>query len=131
MSQEPCRSGRISRRDFARAAALAAAGAASAACLPTELSSTPLVAPPLPPHQADEKLSPESQAEVEAKIQAILGKYGSRFSDEQKAEIRRLVTEGQKPLEAMREFSLDNSDQPSTVLKLYPDPAAPRRAPQR
>ncbi|MGA8223760.1 MAG: twin-arginine translocation signal domain-containing protein [Candidatus Acidiferrales bacterium] len=116
----------ISRRDFARRAAIAAA---TAACLPSELFARPADPLPAAPQQADEKLSAESQAEVDAKIQAILGKYGDRFSEAQKADIRRLVTEGQKPLEAMRKFPVENSDQPATVLRLYPDATASRRIP--
>jgi len=128
MSETNGKPTRISRRDFARRAAFAAA---TAACLPRELLATPIAPPPALPQQENEKLSPESQAEVEAKIQAIFSKYGSRFSDTQKADIRRLVTEGQKPLEVMRKFPLDNSDQPATVLKLYPDANAARRASSR
>jgi len=118
----------ISRRDFARRAAIAAA---TAACLPGELLAVPPAPPPAPLQQASEKLSPEIQAEVEAKIQAIFSRYGTRFSEAQKDDIRRLVTEGQKSLEAMRAFPLDNSDQPATVLKLYPDAAAARCSPSR
>lgn len=113
----------ISRRDFTRRAAIAAA---TAACLPAELlAASPQPAPP-PPHQAEEKLSPESQAEVDAKIQALFRKYGDRLSDAQKADVRRLLTEGQKPLELLRKFTLDNADQPGNVLKLYPDATAMR-----
>ena len=109
----------ISRRDFARRAAVAAA---AAACLPGELLAAHSISPASPlQQQVDEKLSPEGLAEVEAKIQAIFRKYGSRLSDAQKADIRRLVTESQKPLELMRKFPLDNADQPGDVLKLYPD----------
>ena len=64
----------------------------------------------------------EDHAEIASKIQTIFRQYGERLSDAQKAEIRRLVLEGQRPLEAMRTFPLDNADQPGNVLKLYPDP---------
>ncbi|MGH9714319.1 MAG: twin-arginine translocation signal domain-containing protein [Candidatus Acidiferrales bacterium] len=119
MSNEENKATAISRRDFARRAAIAAA---TAACLPGELLASHPAAPASPPpQQAEEKLSAESQAEVDAKIQAIFRKYGDRLSDAQKADIRRLVTESQKPLEIMRKFPLDNADQPGNVLKLYPD----------
>jgi hypothetical protein len=128
MKKEETSTSGISRRDFARRAALAAA---TAACLPAEL----LGAPPLPTtplrQQPEEKLSPESQAEVDAKIQALLRKYGDRLSEGQKADVRRLLTEGQKPLEQMRKFPLDNGNQPGNVLKLYPDATAAHRAPSR
>jgi len=128
MSEEENGPSGISRREFARRAAIAAA---TAACLPGELLAIPSSVPPTPPQQPNEKLSPESQAEVDAKIQAIFSKYGARFSDAQKDDIRRLVTEGQKSLEAMRAFPVDNSDQPPTVLKLYPDASAAQRVPSR
>ena len=61
----------ISRRDFARRAAMAAA---TAACLPAELlAASPLPGPPRA-QQTEEKLSPESQAEADAKIQALIRK---------------------------------------------------------
>ena len=113
----------ISRRDIARRAAMAAA---TAACLPAELLAAPPQPAPLAPQQAEEKLSPESLAEVDAKIQALFRKYGDRLSEAQKADIRRLLTEGQKPLELMRKFPLDNADQPGNVPKLYPDAPAMR-----
>jgi hypothetical protein len=119
MHQESKKTSRISRREFALQAAL---GTATAACLPGELLARPLISRP---ESAQEiKLSPASQAEVDAKIQAILRKYGDRLSEAQKADIYRLVTEGQAPLEKMRAFPLDNSDQPGNVFKVYPDAAA-------
>lgn len=137
MTKENTRDAEISRRDFARRAALAAA---SAACLPGEILARPLHAEPATTEptsasascatsaEQQTKLSPESQAEVEQKIQAILRTRGERLSEAQKAEIRRLVTEGQAPLEKMREFPLDNGDQPGNVLRLYPDPPETRRS---
>ena len=112
----------ISRRDFTRRAALATAAIAA---LPSELSlpcADGAAQAAFPPGD-EPKLSPESQAEADAKIQAILRKYGDRLSNEQKTDIRRLVTEGQKPLETLRAYKLGNSDQPGTVLRLYPDPS--------
>jgi hypothetical protein len=75
----------------------------------------------------ENKLSPAAQAEVELKIQAIFRKYGERLNDAQKADIRRLVTEGQKPLEALRAYDVENGDQPATVLKLFPEASAQSR----
>jgi phosphate-selective porin len=119
----------ISRRAFVQRAALAAA---TATCLPGDLMAKTAAPRPSEDASAQEaKLSLESQAEAEAKFQAILRKYGHRLSDAQKMDVWRLVTEGQKPLEDMRAFPLDNSDQPGNVLKLYPDAVAVRRAPSR
>jgi hypothetical protein len=126
-NEKTCAPG-ISRRDFTRRAAMAAA---TAACLPADLlAASPLPAPPAR-QQPDEKLFPESQAEADAKIQAIFRKYGDRLSEAQKADVRRLLTEGQKPLELMRKFPLDNADQPGNFLKLYPDATAMRETPSR
>jgi hypothetical protein len=124
MPNDESKNPKISRRAFARGAALAA----TAACLPNQLLGKNLPAAPLPQQQGDDKLSPEGQAEADAKIQAIFRKYGDRLSEAQKADIRRLVTEGQKPLETMRKFALENGDQPGNVLRLYPDAAAARGA---
>ncbi|GEM_PF-615048 len=121
----------ISRREFAQRAAWAAA---SAAVIPGQLLPVAVAAAPLPAAQqlaAESKLSPESRAEVEAKVQAILRKYGSRLSEEQKADIRRLVTEGQKSLESLRAFPLDNADQPATVFEIYPPARRSGRRPVR
>ena len=66
----------------------------------------------------------ESLDEVRIKIQSILRKHSDRLSEAQKADIGRLVEEGQKSLEALRAFPLDNSDQPGNILRLYPDSRA-------
>jgi len=122
----------LSRRDFARRAALAAA---SAAIAPAALRAAPGIsgdianvegqAPPSTP------LSVEDQAQGDARVSAILRKYGERLSPEQKDEIRRLSTELQKPMIRLRDYPLVNSSQPATVLKLVaeakPALAKPRR----
>ena len=118
----------VTRREFARRALVGATAAALAPSAALAESARPAPAsaiesPSTAAWTQDAKLSPESQAEADAKIAAILRKYGSRFSDAQKADIRRLVTEGQKPLEALRAFALDNADQPANVMRIYPDSA--------
>jgi hypothetical protein len=125
----------ISRREFARRAALASAVAAVA---PAAISSpaAPLnedanvaaadlggrlsapsgkTAPEQQP--ADPKLSPESRAEVEARIQTIFSQYGTRFSDAQKSDLRRLCALAQPPLDRLRAYALDNADAPALYLK--------------
>jgi len=122
-------SGGLSRREFARGATVAAAamaaipGTAGAVLTGTGLATA---------HDghasgwkdvaasADEKpkLSAEGQAEVDAKIAEILRRYGDRLSDAQKKDIRRLVREGQEPLETLRKYPLANNDEPATVLHL-------------
>ena len=113
----------ITRRDFARRAALAAA---SVTVLPGEILASPalLTTASLAESNlsADQpKLSPAAQAEAKARAEAVFRKYGDRLSEEQKKEIRRLATEAQPSLEKLRAFALENSDQPATVLKLYPE----------
>jgi hypothetical protein len=63
------------------------------------------------------KLSPESRAEVEARIQTILNQYGSRFSDAQKADLHRLCALAQPPLDRLRAYALENGDGPALYLK--------------
>ena len=63
------------------------------------------------------KLSPESQAEVESRVQAILSQYGSRFSADQKADLRRLCELAQPPLDRLRAYALENGDNPALYLK--------------
>ena len=106
----------ISRREFARRAAWAAAGVA---VIPDQLLPGPAALAMQQP--TEPKLSPEGRAEVEAKLQAIFRKYGQRLTEEQKADLQRLVTEGQKSLELLRAFPLDNAEQPATVFEIYPE----------
>ncbi len=111
----PLKGGPISRRQFALRAALASAASTLA---PGALLTG--AAPPAPGPQQPAgapALSPESQAEVEARVQSILGRYGSRFSDEQKAEIRRLAGVIQTPLDSVRAFPLSNGVSPALYLK--------------
>ncbi len=125
----------ISRREFARRAVFATAAASIS---PSNLVSTgPAAAPPQAQQPAKApKLSPEGQAEVESRVQAILSQYGNRLSDAQKADIRRLATEAQPPLERLRAFATDNGDGPGLYLKPLiererkpsPMPATPKPA---
>src|SRR5258708_16494980 len=111
----------ISRREFARRAAFLAAAASLA---PSNFLGRESVAAPLPAQQPAnaQKLSPEGQAEVESRIQAIFAQYGNRLSDPQKADIRRLATEAQPPLDRLRAFATDNGDGPGLYLKPLMDP---------
>ena len=129
------KSGRISRREFARRAALASAvatvapGAALAAPAepPNERASVAAadrrgrLSDPTSnaPQQAADlpKLSPEGHAEVEARIQSIFSQYGTRFSDAQKADIRRLCNLAQPPLDHLRAYATENGDGPGLYLK--------------
>lgn len=129
----------ITRREFARQAALASAIASVA-------PGTTLTAPAPPPNEhanvaaaasfhgrlsdpsskissAEQqpsdlpKLSPEGHAEVEARLQTILTQYGTRFSDAQKADLRRLCALAQPPLDRLRAYNLANGDGSALYLK--------------
>ena len=122
----------LSRRDFARRAAAATAAAAGMAAVPEALLAAPRREPPPPAQQPSgdtSKLSPEARAEAEAKVANILSRYGARLNEEQKTDVRRLIADQQKTLEALRAFPLQNSDEPATVLHLYlpAQHAAPKR----
>jgi len=106
----------ISRREFARRAAFVSAAASLS---PANLISVESGAAPASAQQTTNapKLSPASQAEVDSRIQAILSQYGTRLSDSQKADIRRLAAEAQPPLDRLRAFPTTNGDGPALYLK--------------
>ncbi|HLJ27537.1 MAG TPA: hypothetical protein VKY85_12570 [Candidatus Angelobacter sp.] len=104
---------RITRRSFA----VGATAAATAALLPGRKASAQAAAPTQSQADAMAKLSPGARAEVEMKVSEIFRKYGSRLSEEQKADIRKVMAETQDGLEKMRSFVLANGDQPATVFK--------------
>lgn len=106
----------ISRREFARRAAMASA-AASLAPVEVLTAESAVASPELQQNPDMPKLTPEGQAEVEARIHAILSQYGSRFSEAQKTDIRRLCALAQPPLDRLRAYSLDNGDGPALYLK--------------
>ena len=103
----------ISRREFARRAAIVSA----ASLAPANLLGTPLLPamPQQPPNPS--KPSPESQAEVESRVQAILREYGSRFSDAQKTDLRRLCKEAQPVLDRLRAYPTENGNGPALYLR--------------
>jgi len=132
------KSGPITRREFARRAALASA---AASIIPATAFATPALGPnetanvaaadcggrlsdpsskiPAAEQQPADtpKLSPESHAEAEARLQTVLAQYGSRFSDAQKADVRRLCFLAQPPLDRLRAYALENGDSPALYLK--------------
>jgi hypothetical protein len=71
------------------------------------------------------KLSPAARGEVEAKVASIFRKYGDRLSEEQKADIRRIMAESQDGLEKMRAFALENGDQPADTFRAWRSEAQP------
>jgi hypothetical protein len=110
----------MSRREFARRAAIASAASfVPANVLTTGVAQSP-AAPPAsgaqqPPNLPN--LSAESQAEAEARYQMILSQFGSRFSEEQKADLRRLCMVAQRPLDRLRAYPVENGDGVALYLK--------------
>lgn len=107
----------ISRREFATRAVL---GAMSAVAQPSlsPLASDPAASskdPQLP--AGAPKLSAQSQAEAEARLQAIFAQYPDRFSDAQKTDLKRLCFVLQPQLEQLRAWPVANSDAPALYLK--------------
>jgi hypothetical protein len=105
----------ISRREFARRAAVVSAVASlSPADLLAEKSAA---ATPLLQTSGAPRLSPESQAELESRLQAVFAQYGSRLNDAQKADLRRLAADGQTALDRLRAYHVENTDGPALYLK--------------
>jgi hypothetical protein len=98
----------LSRRDFARAIAVTAAAVAVPRGTPANFLDSAQGA-------AAQALSPAG----EAQLQTILAKYGKRLSDEQKAEVPRLVGQAQKASESLLTFKLENTDEPATIFRVY------------
>lgn len=108
----------ISRREFARRAAFVSAAASLS---PAEFLTPEPAAAVMPPIQtpapSGPKLSPESQAEMESRLQTVFTQYGSRLSDAQKSDLRRIAADGQAALDRLRAYPTDNSDGPALYLK--------------
>jgi hypothetical protein len=108
----------ISRREFARRAAFVSAAASlSPADLLSEASPETTAPPSQTPTPSGPKLSPESQTEMESRLQAVFAQYGSRLNDAQKADLHRLAAEGQAGLDRLRAYPTDNGDGLALYLK--------------
>jgi hypothetical protein len=109
----------LSRREFAKAAALTTA----AVLVPAELLAQEQKPAPEASKEntapAGLKLSPDSQAEADAAYEILMRKYGQRFTKEQKAEIKRLVSQQQSALDKLRSAPVNNSEEPATVFQIY------------
>lgn len=106
----------ISRREFARRAAFVSAAASLSPAGLLSANSGGAAAPTLQSANSP-KLSAESQAEVESRIQAIFAQYGSRLSNAQKDDLRRLARESQQMLDRLRAYPTANGDGPGLYLK--------------
>jgi hypothetical protein len=105
----------ISRREFARRAAIVSAATMVPADALTVTS--PSAIPTITQAPDSPSLSAEGKAEAEARYQAILAAYGARFSETQKADLRRLSYEAQEPLDRLRAYSIANGDGPALYFK--------------
>src|SRR6267143_2165252 len=105
----------ISRREFARRAAIVSAASLAPVNLLRADALPAAPQPQQPPTSAN--LSPESQAEIESRVQAILSEYGGRFSDARKTDLRRLCKEAQPVLDRLRAYPTENGDGPALYLK--------------
>lgn len=104
----------FSRRTFGQKASLAGV----AAILGTSLSSTVLA------QESTSKSSTDiDSAELEAKFQRVLLRYGDRLSAEQQAHIHKILEFNETMLQLIREFHLENGQGTATTFKLCPDPA--------
>ena len=121
---------KLTRRDFARSAAIAAATAAMAPGIDAgkRLGTRPGLAGA---SAGGDDAASARQAEIDARVAEVFRRYGDRLSAEQKTEVRRLVGELQKGLDKLRAYPLGNGDQPATVVRLVPDTAEVSRAPRR
>ncbi|HWO01299.1 MAG TPA: hypothetical protein VNS63_18710 [Blastocatellia bacterium] len=108
--RRPERDRKLSRRAFAQSAMLAAA---------TATVPHASLAKGANRGQSASSQSAQLAPEAEAHFQAIIKKYGSRLSDEQRADIKRLLSQAQKTSDALRAFPLDNSDEPATIFCVY------------
>jgi hypothetical protein len=109
------RKGGISRRQFARRAALVSAGA-SIVPAARMFAESPVVAAQQPAG-THPNLTPESHAEAEARYEQILSQYGSRFSAEEKTSLREMNLVTQESLDKVRAYPLENGDGPALYLK--------------
>ncbi|HWR17674.1 MAG TPA: hypothetical protein VN577_22785 [Terriglobales bacterium] len=110
---------KLSRREFAKTAALGTAAITLPAKLFSEQEKPAPEATKEEKATAGPKLSPASQGEADATYDLLMKKYGGRFTAEQKQEIRRLVNQQQSGLDKLRAFQVGNGDEPATVFQPY------------
>jgi hypothetical protein len=102
----------ISRRKFATNALLTTAAATFAAVTSTTATATPPQSPTTTP-----PLSEASQSESALRLQTILTLYGTRFSEEQKAGLKKICNSTQSSLDRLRAYKTENSDDPALHFK--------------
>jgi hypothetical protein len=106
----------ISRREFARRAAFVSAAASLSPAGLLSADSGGAAASALQSANSP-KLSKESQAETDSRLQAIFSQYGHRLSNAQKDDLKRLAHESQLMLDRLRVYPTANEDAPGLYLK--------------
>jgi hypothetical protein len=110
----------ISRREFGRGAAMAAAISLSPASLLAAHHNRHALASSnsVSDQETAPKLTPEQNRDVDAKLANIIRKYGERLSEAQRQHLRRILAYNETMLAPIRAFALQNGDPPVTILKL-------------
>ena len=108
----------ISRRQFGRNAAIAAAMFTAPGLLATTSAETKAARSQEKKPEPLEGLTPEQTAEVDARLANILRKYGNRFDDDQKNRLRQILAQNERMMAPLRAFSLQNGDPPASVLRI-------------
>lgn len=123
-SANPDSKSRFTRRQFGRGAVavIAVAALAPASATPQRGDA------PAPPQQGPDvsDLSPAARAEIDAKVENAIRRWGDRINDEQKTRLRTIITRHVRMLETVRKFPVKNGDSPASVLKLYAAPQRPQ-----
>jgi hypothetical protein len=99
----------LTRREFATVALLTGAAATLAA---TTSTAAPLQSAATPP-----PLSSVSQSESTLRLQTVLSLNGSRFSEDQTADLKKICNSTQTSLDHLRSYKTENSDDPALHLK--------------
>jgi hypothetical protein len=117
----------LSRREFAQRAALLSA---TSIVPPRAILDLPTrVLPDAQAEAAGVKLSPEGQAEADARYQQVLSLYGDRLNEEEKTRVKKMCAELQPALDRIRSHKLENGNAPALYLKpLYERDKKPQSA---
>ena len=100
----------LTRREFTTTALLTGAAATIVGTTSpvATFSQTATTTPPLPP---------PSEYESDLRLQTILTLYNHRFSDSQKADLKKICNSTQSTLDRLRAYKTENSDDPALHLK--------------
>jgi hypothetical protein len=68
----------------------------------------------------DVSAQPKPAPEVDARLANVIRKYGDRLSPDQREKIRKILTENEEMLAAVRAYPLENGDSAAGLLLLNP-----------